>query len=369
MLACASELRLAAVLVLGVLVLVLGVQSTCARPADGAAVGAADGAQAGPKERARGTWISSEEMLALPMEGPAWRALAQAAAKPVTAPCLGERDSNDDVLCLAKALVAVRKDDAGLRQEVHAVIRAVVGSERKGDGLALGRNLPGYVIAAELVGLPPDLERSFREWLAGLLDLELAGTTLRKIHERRPNNWGTHAGGARAVIARYLGDEKELARVAQLFRAWTGERGVYDGYEFGALDWQADALHPVGINPRGAQRDGHSLDGVLPDDQRRSGGFSWPPPKENYVYEALQGALLQAIVLHRAGYDAFEWGDRALLRAALWLQNEASFPAEGDDAWQPHVINHYYGAELPAPCPAKPGKNVGWTDWTLAPVR
>ena len=59
---------------------------------------------------------------------------------------------------------------------------------------------------------------------------------------------------------------------------------------------------------------GHSIDGVLPDDQRRGGPFEWPPPRENYVYEALQGATVQAALLSRAGYDAWDWGDQALLR-------------------------------------------------------
>ena len=30
--------------------------------------------------------------------------------------------------------------------------------------------------------------------------------TLVSTHENRPNNWGTHAGAARAAVARYLGD-------------------------------------------------------------------------------------------------------------------------------------------------------------------
>jgi hypothetical protein len=317
-----------------------------------------------------GVWISPDEVKKLPMEGEAWRALRAAAAPALRTPDLSGRDDNTDVLCLAKALVFARTGEERYQGEVVAAVEAVMGTERRGDVLALGRNLSGYVIAADLVGLPPSLEGRFREWLTQLPDEELAGTTLRQIHERRPNNWGLHAGGARAVIASYLGDTKQLARVAEIFRGWLGERSAYHGFVYGELDWQADASAPVGINPRGAAREGHSLDGVLPDDQRRSGGFAWPPPKENYVYEALQGALLQAMVLERAGYaDVWEWGDRALLRAAQWLVQEADFPAQGDDTWQTHVIDHVYGAELPLTTPARPGKNIGWTDWTLAAPR
>ena len=59
--------------------------------------------------------------------------------------------------------------------------------------------------------------------------------------------------------------------------------------------------------------------------------------------------------------------DRALLRAFRWLHDQADYPADGDDTWQPHVINHYYGTDFPAQVPASPGKGVGWTDWTLGP--
>jgi hypothetical protein len=102
----------------------------------------------------------------------------------------------------------------------------------------------------------------------------------------------------------------------------------------------------------------------MADDQRRGGGFRWPPPHENYVYEALQGALVQAVILDRAGYPAFDWENRALLRAFRWLHDEARYPAVGDDTWQIYLVNRYYNAHLPAPVPTRPGKNMGWTDWT-----
>ena len=93
-----------------------------------------------------------------------------------------------------------------------------------------------------------------------------------------------------------------------------------------------------------------------------SGGlamFRWPPPHENYVYEGLQGALVQAVILKRAGFDAFNWGDQALLRAVRWLYDTAHFHAVGDDTWIPYVVNYFYGTNFPAPEAARAGKNVG----------
>jgi hypothetical protein len=170
-------------------------------------------------------------------------------------------------------------------------------------------------------------------------------------------------------VAAYLDDRVDFDRAARVFRAWLGDRAAWSGFRFGKLWWQADPDAPVGVNPKGASRQGHSIDGVLPDDQRRAGPFAWPAPRTNYTWGALQGATAQAVILHRAGYDVWNWQDRALLRAARWLQEEAQQPARGDDGWILHVVNFHYGTKFPAPVPAQPGKNVGFTDWTHGPAR
>lgn len=167
-------------------------------------------------------------------------------------------------------------------------------------------------------------------------------------------------------MAAYLDDAAQLERVATVFRGWLGDRDAYAGFKYGDLSWQCDPASPVGVNPPGCARGGHSIDGVLPDDQRRGGGFTWPPPRENYVYEALQGALVQAVILQRAGYDAFAWQDSALLRAFRWLHEQARFPPSGDDGWQVPLVNAFYGTSFPEPRPSRPGKNMGFTDFTHA---
>lgn len=314
----------------------------------------------------RGIWISKAEVMALPMSGPAWSQLEREANRPAGTLNLADQNAPGNVRVMAKALVYARTGEEVYRQEVIEACERVMGTERGGRTLALGRNLIAYVIAADLVELPFDLATRFRAWLRSVRHEKLDGMTLVETHEVRPNNWGTHAGASRAAIAAYLDDRAELARVAQVFRGWLGDRSAYAGFEFGDLSWQADPRQPVGINPKGAKRGPFSIDGVLPDDQRRAGGFAYPFPRENYVYGALAGALAQAVILHRAGYDVWNWQDKALLRAFNWLHEQARFPAEGDDTWEPHVINYYYGTSFPAPMPARPGKNVGWTDWTHA---
>jgi hypothetical protein len=317
-----------------------------------------------------GIWIGREELAALPTCGMGWRNLKSAADHNPAAPRLRDQNDMNDVYVLAKALVYGRTGEDRYRQEVLANIQAAMGTEEGGRTLALGRNLVAYVIAADLVNLPADadLDRQFRAWLVSLLDKELEdGASLRSIHEERPNNWGTHAGASRVAVAVYLGQTDELARAALVFRGWLGDRAAYAGFSYGRLTWQAEPETPVAINPPGSSRDGYLIDGALPEEMRRGGAFQWPPKKTGYPWEALQGALVQAQILHRARYPAWEWQEQALLRAVRFLY-AIGWEAKGDDAWQPWLINYAYGSDFPAVTPARPGKNMGWTDWTHAPA-
>jgi len=384
----------------------------CAFPAAGTAIGAAftceveglepdteydfrvtaypakgNGPRGDASNRARGTtepspilgiWIEAASLKALPTSGTAWENLRSVADERCPRFNLSDQDNANNTCIMAKALVHARTGSSVHRDEVVGALRDLARMGRyNGRALALGRNLGAYAIAADLVGLStfdPALDKAVRAKFRELLTTPTDGaaSSLVDCHERRPNNWGTHCGGARAAVAAYLQDEEELSRTARVFRGFVGE-GSYDAFEFGGnrsrLDrsWECYEERPVGINPKGCRKDGRNLDGVIPDDQRRGGRFNarrWPPTKELYVWEALQGLLMQAVVLDQAGLPAFEWGDRAILRAVTWLHEVADFRADRANTWQPRIVNHYYGTSFPAPRDPRPGKNVGWTDWT-----
>ncbi|MFV1965927.1 MAG: Ig-like domain-containing protein [Pirellulaceae bacterium] len=230
--------------------------------------------------------------------------------------------------------------------------------------LALGRNLVSYVIAADLVGLEPARDTQFRDWLRGVLTEEIDGRTLQSTHEGRPNNWGTMAAASRAAVAIYLGDQVELDRTAQVFKGYLGDRSAYAGFTFGDdLSWQADPANPVGVNPKGATKDGYSIDGAQPEEMRRGGPFQFPPKETQYPWEGLQGSVVAAEILHRAGYDSFQWQDQAILRAVEFL-NGLGWSPTSDDEWIPWVIDAHYGTKFAANEAITPGKNMGWTSWT-----
>ncbi|REJ88810.1 MAG: hypothetical protein DWQ34_21340 [Planctomycetota bacterium] len=311
-----------------------------------------------------GIWTSAEELAGLTVSGPLWRNVKSAADRRTKPPDLSDQNQKNNVRVLAKALVYAGTGEERYRDEVVAHCLHVIGTEG-GRTLPLARELLAYVIAADLVVLPSDANRRFREWLNAVRHQEIGGRTLISTHEDRPNNWGTHAGASRIAVALYLQDEQDLERASRVFKGWLGDRDAYAEFRYKEVDrWQADPARPVGINPRGATKLGRNIDGVLPDDQRRSGDFRWPPPKENYVYGALQGAVAQAVLLHRAGYDVWNWEDQALLRAVRWLVETADFPPVGDDVWILPLVDHYYGTHYWDGEPTRPGKNVGWSCWT-----
>jgi hypothetical protein len=313
--------------------------------------------------------MDKTQLRSLPMSGSAWNSLKAAADKSCGTPNLEDQEDPVNVCVMAQALVYARTGTTSYADHVVTALHAIVNSGSYGGrALALGRELAAYVIAADLIDLDtydPSLDSSFRSKIKSLeTTVTTEAGTLIDCDENRPNNWGMHCGASRAAVAAYLGDTAQLARVAQVFKGWLGDRASYAGFTYGDLSWQYSSSAPLGINVKGATMSGHNVDGVLPDDERRSGGFTWPPPKENYVWEALQGAFAEAVILNRAGYDVFNWQDKALLRAITWLHDQADFPATGDDTWIPHLVNHFYGTSFPAPTPSSPGKNVGWTDWT-----
>ena len=320
-----------------------------------------------PQEPYIGIWISGDELAGLPTNGPGWDNVWQAAQHDTSSPQIRDQSDQTDVYVMAKALVYARTGLPHYREEVIETIVAAMGTEQDGRTLALGRNLVAYVIAADLINLPAantDVDERFQDWLRDLLTKTLRDKrTLQQTHEQRPNNWGTHAGASRVAVAVYLQDSTELERAATVFKGWLGDRSAYSGFKYGSLTWQADPDSPVGINPVGATKEGHYIDGALPEEMRRGGKFRWPPKVTGYAWEGLQGAIVQAEILSQAGYPAWEWEDRALLRAVQFLY-DIDWQAEGDDQWQIWLINYVYGTNFPTISPVTPGKNVGWTDWT-----
>ena len=309
-------------------------------------------------------WLSKAEIMALPTSGTAWDTVKRYADQATGAADLSNQDSMANVNCLAAALVYARTGDQTALGKVKKSLQAITGGLPVGRALALGRELCAYVVAADLIDYN---DTAFNDKIRALLTAPTSGgpANLIACQKQRPNNWGMHATASIVAVYAYLGDKAGLDSAANIFKGWLGDRSAYAGFTYGELDWQADPSKPVGINPVGATKQGHNIDGALPDDMRRGGAFAWPPKATVYPWEALQGATVAAQLLTRAGYPAWEWCDKALLRAVQFLYN-INWPATGDDGWQPWLINAAYGTNFPTSQTGVTGKNMGFTSWTHA---
>lgn len=308
-----------------------------------------------------GILISQAELQRLPTTGSAWSAM-KARADSTAHWTLASQDSQGSAMILAAALIAARTSDTKYRDKVLAELKSGMGTVPDRT-LALGRELTSGILAADLIGSAPI---GFDAWLKAIVNKTFDGKTLWTTASARPNNWGTHAFAALVAQTAYSKDVAGLDRVTKYVKGWLGDRSVYASFSYGDTSWQANPLNPVGINPKGATKSAHNIDGVLPDDQRRGGSFSWPPPKVNYVWEALQGAYLAAILLDRQSRSVWTSSDSALLRAVRWLYGVCGFPAEKDDNWLPWVVNRFYSENLPKTTPTQPGKAFGFADWLYA---
>src|SRR3990172_2328990 len=190
-------------------------------------------------QSASGIWISPAELALLPTSSPAWDSVFSQANSICATPNLADQDDSANVCILAKALVFARIGGGGYRSDVVAALRSIVDlGAYNGRALALGREIGAYVISADLISLPtydPTLDQQFRAKIRELLTIFTSDgpASLIECHETRPNNWGTHCGGARAAVAAYLGDTAELARVAQVFKGYLGDRSSYVGFDYG----------------------------------------------------------------------------------------------------------------------------------------
>jgi len=144
-----------------------------------------------------------------------------------------------------------------------------------------------------------------------------------------------------------------------------GVVGPNPGLEYGDTSWQANAADPRIINPKGATKQGTNIDGIIPDDMRRGAGFTTgTPTATGYPWEHLQGTLMAAHILDRAGMSIWNVGDKAIYRAAYAVQVRVggTFKASGDDLWQLAFLDRAYGATFSGGSDTtSAGKNAGFS--------
>lgn len=321
-----------------------------------------------------GIWLSRDEIMALPTNGTAWEQVNTAAHSTWGTADLGNNESQHDVKTLAGALVAIRLEDAVMREKVIAALHSATQS-RLSRVLELARGLQTYIIVADLLDYH---DSDFMAWVAAMVITPLqghsGGTNLLETALFSPNNWGDHARASLAAAALYLKRQDWQQIVVDAHREFVGEDVLAPHLVYTTTNWHPDSDDRVGINRRGAVIQGNHVSGTIPEDARRGGEFQWPPVPTTYEWEALQGIVVCAALLHRAGLVPFNAGDNAVVRAVQFLYGEGEaaqnipvfqLPASGDDCWVTPLVNAYGGVSLPVTL-GTPGKGMAWCNWTHA---
>lgn len=330
-----------------------------------------------------GIWTSAEELAEKPMSGLPWEKLKAAAddADPNMA-FVSDQDSNNNVQILAAAIVYARTGDETYQAKVTAACGKLAGAgypllapgiaEEDNRTLAWARETGAYALAADLSGYRTP---EFEDWLRDMAEEYVAADnrTLLYMFHLRPNNWGTHAFGSLCAIYAYLQDTTRLAEVRDYWiQAVIGPKP--DELEYGGpdldLSWHVDVNDLRLINPKGAVKEGLNIDGITPDDMRRNGSFSNPPPASSTTYHwgALQGQVSGGRILERMGMPIWDVADSALYRAGYalqvrWENDFSGWKAEGDDLWLLPFFDDAYGTNWSDAQPERMwqhGKNAGW---------
>lgn len=343
----------------------------------------------------QGIWISPEEIARLPITGTAWNNLKARADSPIGSANLADQNSQHDQSTLAVALVAARTGDPAYRAKAVAAILSAINTDANHDAdctfspnkarsLALSRNLPSYIIAADVINLRDGTDggngtrwAQYVNFIRSKKNCRNNGSVpeynLSESHDNGSSNGDALAGGARIAAALYLGDKAEVEKAWQTYQRYSGDLTkcptCNPNFNAAGISWSytTDASKQVAVNPAGSTKNGHRVDGAIINDQGRGGGFSWPPGYTQYPWEGMQGYILQAELLSRAGYPSYFVQNNAPLRTLdyqYYLSQQFGAQWMNNEPWVTWVINKAYGQHYPVLPTNGGGKNMSWTDWT-----
>ncbi len=332
-----------------------------------------------------GIWASREIIQTQPTSGTQWNTVYSTASGNWGSPNIADQDSNHDNFVMAGAIVCVRTGE--FCDKTRAGIVSAIGTEGNTRWLAVGRNLLGYVIAADMINLRSDGNSSsegsrVQTWLASFLTRELpdnnTGIPEKLTAFESGSNASAQEASVYASIAAYTNDKSKLEYVWNRFRLYSCDRTspetVIDlkaGTEYG---WAHDNNNPCAVAPRGATKSyngtSYRIDGAIMNDMRRGGTYKWEPGYTSYPWVGLEGYVPTALILARQGYPAFEVSDRAVKRTFdyLWFVKENTGKSEwfdgkrGDEATQ--IVNKFYGLNYPTEQSIGAGRTFGFTGYT-----
>ena len=321
-----------------------------------------------------GLWISPSELAALPTRGSAWSSVLAVAEADLGTANVADQDSGHDGKTLACALAAARTERTDLRRKATDALTSAIGTESGARWLAIGRNLGAYAIAADVLGIRSG---PVYDWLGGFLTRTLrANNTDEQIPV--PNwpsgsNSSAQVGFVTAALCVYTKDFARLATFWDGYRRYCGDRTSPVAETSNSEAWQFIPSDPVGIQDKGAVKQGCRLDGAIGNDMSRGGDDVCSPDWTPYPWVGLEGAVPAALVFGRVGYPAWEIAEEAISRALhyLWFLRQTSGNPDWFDGLRSnecvYLVNRTYGTTFPCSLPVAGGRTFGFSDWTHAP--
>jgi hypothetical protein len=323
---------------------------------------------------------SAAALRSLPDSGAAWEDVVRAADEELVVDL-----ADQDVLssgALAAGLVFARTGDEAYRTRVESALARLPGTEVGGRTLSLGRQLAGWILAADLVGYRDPV---FVAWVREVRASEIGGhsrwRSLVETHEETASNWGALAGASRLAASLYLGDEADVDRATEVLRGWLGEADAWPALPVGAPADEAGFLPTLDFDESWAcgypawtpvvagcdERDGALVEDISRGDPHPRA----TTPGLRYSWEAMQGAVLQAILLAADGRpEVWSWGDEALRRAGAFIEANGGLdegPFDPIHHWVPWALVAVYRSDVTPEDGAGGGRSFGFADW-LGPV-
>ncbi|HEY4633269.1 MAG TPA: hypothetical protein VIH00_05055 [Candidatus Limnocylindrales bacterium] len=299
------------------------------------------------------------DVTGLPTTGRAWRNVVEAADADPGEPDLtcDQNQREHPGAALASALIYARTGDVAYRDRAIDLIEAAYPTARKCENsiLSLGRQLGAYVMAADYVDYR---DPEFVAWLDGIRSQNLGGHarwfTLVGTAVDTSNNWGIFALASLTAADAYLEDATALERDFRIFHAYGA-----GGWSFRRTnDYQKRWACPEGFAINPASCDDPRREGAAVEDASRT-RF---PRLGQYPAEAAQGYVVQAELLDRQGFAAWDVNDRQVCRNALWRERGDNLNFSNADAYVTWMTNARCGLDQPTD-PARMGRVFGFTDW------
>ena len=136
-----------------------------------------------------GIWSSVSELGNKSTSGPEWGAVLDGAKENTSSPSLSNQDDHTGVHVLAKAIVYVKTGDEKYKNEaIQSIEKLVANGRPSGRTLAWGRNICGYVAAADLLNYHNSAFKDYCRHLVTDWQGSQLNRNLREMVEYKPSN-------------------------------------------------------------------------------------------------------------------------------------------------------------------------------------